>query len=711
MRGIGGGGDLPRGLRWLRDGAHYLQFDDRDLMQIVDARTGARTPFHDAAKMQAALIGAGMAERDARRASFQNAFDLSTDETRALLSYGGDLWAYDFAKAEAIRLTQTPALAETNAQFSPDGSQVAFVQNFDLWTVPVRFGAAPPAVITPRRLTTDGGAKIYNGRLDWVYEEEVYGRGETDAYKWSPDSRRIAFLRLDETPVRPFTIVDHVAMPQETEAEDYPKAGAPNPLASLWTVTADGAGKPSPVDLSAYPETDRLIVRFGWTPKGAVVYQVQNRVQKWLDLNIATMNENGATAPPKRLFRETSPAWVDVAGEPVYLPDGSFLWQSDRTGYRHIYHVGANGAVLAPVTKGDWEVRDVYGADPKGQFVYFSALEHSRIAPHIYRARVDGTGPLVRLSKERDGTHSARFSPDFFLFLDTRSDLQTPPQLRVVDGATGKTVRTLGESAGVLAALAPYKRVRPELVRVPARDGFEMDGVLLRPADFDPAKKYPVFFTTYGGPAAPTVRDAWGVVSPWEQYLAQHGVIVWMCDNRSASGRGAKYTQTVYKNFGAGELADASDGLDWLLKQPWADKTRVGMYGWSFGGYFTSYALTHSPKFKLGIAGGTVTDWRLYDSIYTERYMDTPDANPAGYKASSPTAAAASLTGRLLLIHGTMDDNVHMQNTIQFIYALERAQKTNFDLELYPRSRHGVGDPALARHLRTVMTDYLLNKL
>ena len=553
-----------------------------------------------------------------------------------------------------------------------------------------------------RALTRDGSAKILNGRLDWVYQEELYGRGNFGAYWWSPDSTSIAFLRFDENPVPEFTVVDHIPYRQNVELTPYPKAGDPNPHVKLGVVNAAG-GDIRWVDTYKYQPADMLISRVAWTPDSKkVVYQAQNREQTFLDLNFADARDGKST----NIIHETSKAWVAINENPIWLKDGTFLWASERDGWEHLYHYSADGKLLRQVTDGKWEVRSIQGVDEQNGFIYFTGTQHSHIAPNGYRIKLDGTG-LQRLTTTA-GSHRIDVSPTYNYFIDVWSDLNTPSQVRLFD-ASGKLVRVIAENK--VDALKQYKLGTPELLQVKTRDGFVMEAMMIKPPDFDPRKKYPVMSFTYGGPHAPQVRNAWGSATyMWHQMLAQKGYIIWVCDNRTASGKGLESTWLVYKNFGELELRDIEDGLTWLKSQSYVDGSRIGIWGWSYGGFMTSYALTHSKSFKIGIAGGSVTDWRDYDSIYTERYMQTPQNNPEGYKKSSPVNAAKDLNGKLLLIHGAIDDNVHMQNTIQFVYELQKAGK-QFELMLYPKSRHGVTDPLLLKHMRQMMTDFILENL
>ena len=550
-----------------------------------------------------------------------------------------------------------------------------------------------------RQLTTDGNDETLNGILDWVYQEEVYGRGNFRAYWWSPDSARLAFMKLDERPVKRFAVVDHIPYQQNVESELYPKAGAPNPVARLFTVTASG-GAPKEVSTESYTGGDFLIVNVDWSPADKLIYQIQDREQTWLDLNIVDGGD------PKRLLRETTRAWVERGDNPEWLKDGSFLWLSERSGFKHLYHCAADGTLIKQITSGSWEVRDLLGVDDANNWIYWAGTERSPIGGDIYRIHLDGSG-MQRLS-ETPGTHAAKFNPARTLYIDSWSDIQTPTQIALVRN-DGTRVRVIDANEAPL--LRDYRVVKAEFLQVKTRDGFPMEAMMIKPPDFDPSKKYPVYEYTYSGPHAPQVANRWGARNYlWYQLIANHGIVVWVCDNRSASGKGMEPAWSSYQHVGEQELKDLEDGLQWLTSQPYIDGSRVLLDGWSFGGFMTSYALTHSKMWKAGMAGGTVSDWRDYDSIYTERVMRMPQNNPDGYKATAPRWAAKELHGNLLLLHGTIDDNVHMQNTIQFVYELEKAGK-QFRMLVYPKSRHGITDPALVTQMRNAMWGFIQENL
>ncbi|MCM3905811.1 MAG: S9 family peptidase [Pyrinomonadaceae bacterium] len=693
------GGTVPN-IRWLKDGTHYLLANDPSnsnvpRLQKVNALTGAATAFHDAAKMEAAFKAlGGLSDADAKQLANRGSYDFNHKETAVLIKFANDLFLYELGTDTALRVTNS-AEEEVGETFSPNDRMIGFVRSNDMYVFDL-------ATQRERRLTTDGNPKILNGRLDWVYQEELYGRGNFEAYWWSPDSTMLAYLRLDESPVHEFSVVDHIPYHQNVEVTPYPKAGDPNPVVQLGVINAAG-GATRWMDTYKYQPADFLIVRVSWTPDSKkVVYQAQNREQTYLDLNFADAKDGKSNT----VVHETSKTWIEVIDNPRWLKDGSFLWQSERSGWRHLYHYASDGKLVRQVTDGKWEVRSLEGVDENKGLVFITSTEYSHIAPQPYRIKLDGTG-LTRLATT-DGSHRMVLSPANNHFVDFWSDLNTPTQTRLYD-TEGKLVRVIEENK--VEALKQYKLGKPELLQVKTRDGFVMEAMMLKPPDFDPQKKYPVMSFTYGGPHSPQVRNAWGgTTGVWYHALAQKGYIIWVCDNRTASGKGEESTWPVYRNFGELELRDIEDGLTWLKSQPFVDGLRIGISGWSYGGFMTSYALTHSKSFKIGIAGGTVSDWRDYDTIYTERYMGTPQNNPEGYKKSSPVHAAKDLHGKLLLVHGTIDDNVHMQNAIQFVYELQKAGK-QFELMLYPKSRHGVTDPLLLKHMRTMMTEFIVANL
>jgi dipeptidyl-peptidase-4 len=569
---------------------------------------------------------------------------------------------------------------------------VAFVRANNLHVVDI-------ATQRERALTTDGNRETLNGKLDWLYQEEIYGRGFFRGYWWSPDSSRLAFLQLDERPVPEYVVVDTIPYRPTPEVTDYPKAGDPNPQVRLGIAAVSGA----PIqwtDASQYANVDHLIVDVSWSPDAAnVVYQVQDREQTWLDLYFA----DAASGRARRVLRETTKAWVNVNGSPTWLRDGSFLWLSERSGFKHLYQYRTDGTPVRPVTTGNWDVVTLYGVDEANGLVYYAANERSAIGTDLYRSSLTGSAP-TRLSQPA-GVHRGIFDPTFTQYVGVWSDATTPPQVRLHRNDGGE-VRVI--DANAVAALAQFRMSPPEFVTVPTRDGGTMDAMIIKPPDMVPGRRYPVFQHTYAGMGVPQARNSWGGSAyMFHQLLAQNGVVVWILDNRSASSKGVEAQWAVYGRLGELELRDLEDGVDWLARQPYVDASRIVLSGWSYGGFMTAYALTNSSRWAGGIAGGSVTDWRNYDTVWTERYMKTPQNNPDGYRRTAPRYAADRLTGKLLLIHGAIDDNVHAQNTEQMVYELQRAGKP-FELMMYPRQRHGVTDPRLNKHLRQLMFDFTM---
>jgi dipeptidyl-peptidase-4 len=688
------GGAPQTGITWL-DAQTYLttQRASGGVEWIrVDAATGRQSPLFDAGRMESALTSLpGVTRDEASQLARSGALMFNPARTGALVTVADDLYFYDFTSTSAARLT-TEAGEEEVPSFSPDGRRVAFVRGHNLHVVDV-------ATQRQQAITSDGSEDLLNGKLDWLYQEEIYGRGQFRGYWWSPDSTRLAFLQLDERPVPRYTVVDHVPYRPMLEITPYPKAGDPNPLVKLGLAQVAGGG-PSWVDLSTYSTGEFLVVNVGWTPDSRqVVHQIQDREQTWLDLNLA----DTSTGRSRRVLRETTKAWVNENGNPVWLRDGSFLWFSERSGFKHLYRYDMSGTMRAQVTNGRWDVRTLYGVDENGGAIYFASSAQNAIGTDVYRIRLDGTG-LTRLSSGA-GVHRAVFNPDFTQYVGVWSNVTTPTQVRL-HRADGGDVRVI--DANPVSALREYRLGTTEFVQIKARDGVVLDGMLIKPPDFTPSRRYPVYQFTYAGPGASEVRDQWGGSDyMFQQLLAQHGIVVWVLDNRSASGKGVESQWPVYGRLGEMELQDLEDGVTWLKSQPWVDASRLLLSGWSYGGFMTAYALTHSTSWSAGIVGAPVTDWRDYDTVYTERLMKTPQNNPDGYRRTAPRFAAANLHGQMLLIHGTMDDNVHMQNSVQFAYELQKAGKP-FEMMVYPRSRHAISDPRLDAHLHQTMLDFVL---
>jgi dipeptidyl aminopeptidase/acylaminoacyl peptidase len=686
-RGVNFSGSPAGGIQWLADGEHYLQIKGGQLRKI-HAATGRSMPFFDPAPLRRSLEALPPVRNAAARLVRPGTLRLDPAHTAALFEHENDLYYAEISGQRALRLTSTPEPEELS-EFSPDGKFVAFVRDYDLHVVDVASGRE-------RALTTGGDAVRRNGMADWVYYEEVYNRN-WKAYRFSPDSQHLAFMHFDDTHVPEFPIVNGVPVRAEVERERYPKAGEPNPNVRLGIVSVAGGGVRW-IEPADYPLDGLLLTQFGWKGDSQVLwFCTQDRTQTWLDLHFYDLSSGAC----RRLFRERTGAWVEVLAAPWLLKDGSFLWLSDRDGWRHLYHYTADGQLLRQVTAGEWEVRTLHEVNEAEGWLYFSATRDSHLAENFYRAGLDGQ-ELARLTPA-GGSHRVVVAPGGTYFAATFSNCRQPARVELRRG-NGELARVLDTNPVPL--LDQYEFGPIEFVQIPARDGFVLEGYLIKPPDFDPARRYPVWFSTYGGPRGATVQDSWQGGRTYDQALASMGIVVFHCNPRSASGKGSGSAWTAYRQLGVQELKDIEDAIGWLTSQPYIDASRIGISGHSYGGYFTAYAMTHSKLFCAGIAGAPVTDWRNYDTIYTERYMLTPQENPEGYKASSVVAAAKNLHGKLLLLHGGIDDNVHLQNTLQLAEALQAAEK-DFELMIYPQARHGLYGP----HYRRLTVEFIRRSL
>lgn len=689
FRGLGGPfSGSPASPTWL-DGDHWLQFRDGKLHK-VNARTGRSHPFVDAAVLAKGLkrlpgLGDSRAEAIARGLNF----DMDPAHKGFVFEHNDDLYYATFDGATAVRLTDHQG-KELYPRFSPDGRSIAFIRGFDLHVVDI-------ATSAERALTTGGTDTSRHGIADWVYFEEIFNR-RWPAYWWSPDSKSLAFMEFDDASVGTLTMLNDTASPRKVEQNRYPRSGEPNPKVRLGIVGA-GGGPVRHADLNNYSPDAFLISRVGWWPDSSAAYcYVQNRTQTWLDLIRIPVQDPGLKV--QRLFRDSTKAWIADQEPITFLKDGSFLWTSERDGWKHLYHYAADGSLKGPVTSGEWEVRSIARVDPESGWIYITATRDAPMATNLYRVRPGG--PIERLTQGQ-GSHQVDLSPDGRLFLAMWSDTRTPSKVGLysADGTLQRMVDT-----NPVHRLKEYRFGPRERLQIPARDGFPLEAELILPPDLDPNRKYPVWFMTYGGPHTPMISDGWGGGRLWDQALANEGFIVFHLDPRSASGKGATSAWKAYKRLGVQELEDIKDGIAWLKKKPYVDGTRIGMSGHSYGGFMTSYAMTHSDLFAAGIAGAPVTDWRDYDSIYTERFMGLPQDNPEGYDVSSVVKAARNLHGKLLIIHGEIDDNVSVRNTMRLVEALQAANK-DFELMIYPGSRHGI----FGAHYSRLQLDFIRRTL
>ena len=648
------------------DDQHYLLVKGRgEGVVSVDAASGAETPYHDLAQFKSIVDSTVNLNAPA-----------SATEDYGVLVYekGGDIFILD-TKARTFRqLTKTTA-EEKNPTISPDGKYVAFTRENNLFTIACASGKES-------QLTKDGSDVVYNGWASWVYYEEILGRpSRYRAFWWSPDSRTIAFYRFDDSRVPVFDLFNADEQHGSMEKTRYPESGDPNPEVRVGTVSPEG-GDVHWVDFN--PADDQYFGMPFWTPDSKSLWvQWMPRNQK--DLKIYAVNP--ATGAKKEIYDERQASWVEWFENIWFLKNGKgFILQSDKDGWMHLYFYAMDGTLRKKLTEGEWSVTGIDAVDEQRDEVFFSARKENSTRIDLYRVSLQGAD-LTRLTFG-EYTHSVKVSPSGRYFVTSYSNVSTPTKIALCD-RDGKTLKELGDSK--TPALDEYDVAKTELFRVTTPDGFALPVTWTLPTHFDPQKKYPVLISIYGGPNAGTVYDRWGGIG--NQWLAEEGVIQVSMDHRGSGHFGKKGVALMYRCLGKWEMQDYSEVVKWLRTKPFVDSARVCITGGSYGGYVTCMALTAGADyFNYGVADFSVTDWKLYDTHYTERYMDTPAENPEGYKEGAVLTYVDKYKGVLFINHGTLDDNVHMQNSIQFISALENLGK-HFEFMAYPNERHGWGGP------------------
>jgi len=695
--------DRLDGLLSMNDGQHYttLEQDAAGLaLNVYEYRTGKKT---GTILREADLVLPG-----GKAPISLEDYAFSGDERRVMVRTGTEpLYRYSFyafnfvydrnAKAVAP-LADTTRAKQRLATFSPDGSHAAFVRDNNLYTVDL-------ATMQETAVTTDGEwNKVINGAPDWVYEEEFEF---TQAYAWSPDGKKILYLRSDESAVKEYdlTLYKDQLYPGKYRYK-YPKAGEANSLVSLHLYDL-ASKRTSPIPLGT-SETDIYLPRFGFTPGGQAWFMRMNRLQN--EKLIYTCN--AGTADPsslKLIYKETSPTYIEVTDDLHFLKDGSFLLTNEQDGWNHIAWNSADGKVQKVLTPGNYDVLGVIGVDEQAKRVLFSASKLDATQQEIWALGLNGKG-LKQLSPA-GGVNEAEFSTGYKYFINTRSTANDPGAITLHDG-NGKLLKTLKNNAKLKNTLKEYALQPKEFITVATNDWEGLNGWMIKPPAFDPGKKYPVLMTQYSGPNSNSVLDRWGGRDfLWHQMLAQKGFLVVCVDGRGTGHRGRRFRHITYGQLGKYESEDQVDAARWLAHQSYVDGTRIGIQGWSFGGYMSSLCITKGADvFKAAIAVAPVTNWRYYDSIYTERYMGLPKDNAAGYDDNSPINHVDKLKGNYLLVHGLADDNVHFQNSAEMTLALVRANK-QFSEMMYPDKNHGIYGGTTRLHLFTLMTDFLLEKL
>ena len=693
--------DVPR-FTWLANSTAIL-YDLRQpaaerSFELFDPGNGRRTPLLDMAAALSSLQAIPGAPDSLESLDWPDSFDNAGKQ--AVYLFGKDIYLLNLASAQFRRLTETDA-AEKSVRFSPDGKRLAFVRENDLYMYDIENAGE-------KRLTLNGSETLLNGTLSWVYWEEIFGRQDI-GYWWSGDSKALAFLQTDESGVDLMYFPDFKPAVPRVITQRYPKAGDDNPIVHVGIIEVD-APAPKPLWMELEGKEYEYICRVNWLPGDRqICVQTMNRAQNELDFFVVERQSGYG----RQLMQERDPeGWVNINDDLYFLKDGKhFIWQSERDGYAHLYRFDMNGKAVNQITRGEWALRTsssgpfwlrqaVTAVDEANGWIYFTAMEKSSIERHLYRIRFDGS-KMTRLSKE-DGTHRISFSPDARYYFDTYSNIRTMPSLALYQN-DGKRKLVLAEPRPEL--LAKFDMQYPEHFTIPAEDGFPMPAEILKPRDFDPGKRYPVIYYIYGGPAAPTVFDAWrGTSLYFDLMLLDRGYIVVRFDHRSATAISKKLENRLRGMMsGPRELEDVVAGVKWLKSQTYVDPERVGIWGWSGGGSFTLNAMTRSKEFKAGIAGAPVSDWHYYDTRWAEAGMLRPQDNPEGYEKTSFVKTAKDLHGRLMLVHGTYDDNVHPQNTWAFANELIK-HNIRFEMMIYPMRKHGFTDrPALIHRYNTML--------
>ena len=657
-------------LQSLRNTNQYTVLNEDGASQTID--------LYDFATMQ--KVSTLVNSRDFRELPPIASYSFSKDEKKILIacnpaqiyrhSFTADYFLFDIATKKLTKLfeqVQEPT-------FSPDGKKLAYGKENNLFVYDIDSKATT-------QITTDGKKNaIINGITDWVYEEEF---AFVRAFDWSADGSTIAYIRFDESQVPEFSMnIFHKDLYPKVETFKYPKAGEKNSAVSLHLY--DVASKTTK-DAKLGNYSDFYIARLKWTnDANALSVQVLNRHQDNLDLIF--VDKSGAS---KVILNEKDKAYVDVTDNLTFLKDNSFIWTSEKDGFNHIYLYDKTGKLRTQVTKGKWEVTAYYGFDEKNKTIFYQSVENGSINRDVYRIGLDGKNK-VRLTAQT-GTNDATFSPNFQYFINTFKSATVPAVYTMNDAKTGKVIKTIVNNDALAGRLKPYNLPAKEFFVLTTEKGHQLNAWMIKPKDFDATKKYPVLMYQYSGPGSQQVDNNWNAADDyWFYMLSQQGYIVACVDGRGTGFKGAEFKKVTQLQLGKYEVEDQIDAAKVIGNYPYVDKSRIGIWGWSYGGFMAANCLLKGADvFKMAIAVAPVTNWRFYDSIYTERYMHTPQENPSGYDDNSPINFASKLKGKLLLIHGSGDDNVHVQNTMQMMESLIQANK-QFDSQIYPDKNHGI---------------------
>ncbi|MDR0970150.1 MAG: S9 family peptidase [Lentimicrobiaceae bacterium] len=683
------------GMNPLKDGNTYAVIDD-SLLNVYRYKTGE--------KIKTLLNLNTLVPEGKKHPIPVHSYMLNSDETKMLIpteteaiyrrSSKSEYYLYDFKTIKLERLS--PNGKQLFATFSPDGSMVAFVRENNIFVKSLSDGSE-------KQITFDGKTnEIINGVADWVYEEEF---GFAKAFFWSPDSKKIAYYRFDESLVKEFQMEYFTGLYPEWYKFKYPKAGEDNSRIEIYAYDLASA-KATKIDIGT--ETDIYVPRVKWTEDPNVLsLQRMNRLQNHLEILFA----DAATGATKVIYEEQNQYYIDVIDAILFLPENDFVINSEKDGYNHLYLYDKNGKLLRQLTQGNWDVTNIYGYSQVQKAVFYQSAEKTPLDRQIYKVDLKGKKKeIVGIA----GTNNATFSTNFNYFINTNTTANTPHRI-TVNQADGKEIRVLEDNAAVVEKLKNYAISpktfftisHPDIV-LPNGENVTLNAWKILPPDFDENKKYPVLFHVYSGPGSQTVQNAWGWNDYfWEQMLAQKGIIVVSVDNRGTGARGEIFKKMTYKELGKYETEDMISAAKYLAELPYIDAERIGIFGWSYGGFMATSAITKGADyFSTAVAVAPVTNWRYYDNIYTERFMQRPQENAAGYDDNSPINHVDKLKGNYLLVHGSADDNVHYQNTMELIKALVGADK-QFELMIYPDKNHSIYGGNSRKHLFIMITNFL----
>jgi dipeptidyl-peptidase-4 len=694
-------GDFVGGLASMNDGQHYTSLEEEGGKLVIN-----RYAYRTGNKVETLVKGSELVPSGSKMPVDMEEYSFSGDERKLMIGTEGEAlyryssfarnYVFDRTSRKLVPLSDPSGPKQRLATFSPDGSKAAFVRENDLYVVDL-------GTMKETRITSDGAwNKVINGATDWVYEEEF---ALVQGYAWSPGGTKILFLRSEESAVKEFFIPMYQdnLYPEEQRFK-YPKAGEVNSIVSLLVYDiASGTTR-------TIPTTMEYIPRLGWTSSDDVLWFMRmDRLQRTKEIATVDLTQRSTDPIPTVVYKETSDTYVEVTDDLHFLGDGSgFVLTSEKNGWNHVYFVPMSGSPRT-ITTGDWDVVEVKGIEEKSKRVVFTAAKNSPLDQEVWSVGLDGKG--LRQLSPLGGHNDAEFSTGMRYFINTRSTLNDPPTITLHEGS-GKVVKTLKDNARLRRSVAEYGMVPREFFQMSTSDGITLNGWMMRPPNMERDKKYPVFMVQYSGPNSNEVgNDFGGRNQLWHSLLVQKGYIVACVDGRGTGRRGRDFRHVTYGQLGKYETEDQIAAAGWLAKQPYVDGTRIGIQGWSYGGYMSSLCITKGANvFKAAIAVAPVTNWRYYDTIYTERYMGLPKDNADGYDDNSPINHVDKLKGNYLLIHGTADDNVHYQNAAEMINALVKANK-QFDQFSYPDKNHGIYGGTTRMHLYDLMTDWIMENL